>query len=96
MVLRVSVKKSPDHSLILGVVLFRLALEELDAAFAQGERYLDPLIPKDQVLRTRKKVGNNFKFSEGFVCVLDFLVHRFACLSANSLLQRSVLHHPGT
>ena len=88
MVLGVSIEKTPDHPLILGVVLLCLGLEELDATLAQGQRYLDSFIPKDQVLRTRKKVGNNFKLSEGFVCVFYFRAHRFAFLFANNRLRK--------
>jgi hypothetical protein len=64
MVLCVGVEQASDHPLILGVVLQRLALEEVDAAFAQGERDLDSVIPEDEILRTRKKIGNNLKVSE--------------------------------
>ena len=88
MVLGVSIEKSPDHSLILGVVLLCLGLEKLDATLAQSKRYFDSLIPKDQVLRTRKKVGNNLKLSEGLVCVFDFRAHRFAFLFANNRLRK--------
>ena len=63
-----------------------LTLEEVDAAFAQGERYLDSVIPEDEILRTRKKIGNDLKASEWLVCVLDFPAHRFAFLCANSLM----------
>lgn len=76
MVLGVGIEKTPDHALILGVVLLCLGLEELDAAFAQGKRNFDSIIPKDQILRTRKKVGNNLKLSERLVCVFDFHAHR--------------------
>ena len=89
MVLCISVEKPPDHSLILGIMFLRLTFEELDAAFAQGERYLDSFIPKDQVFRAGKKVGNNLKLSEGLVGVFDFPAHRFAFLSANNLLRKS-------
>ncbi len=85
MVLCVSIKKPPDHSLILSIVLKCLTLEEVDTSFAQGERHLDSVIPKDQVLRSWKKIGYNLKLSEWFVCVLDFRVHRFAFLFANNL-----------
>jgi hypothetical protein len=88
MVLCISVEKPPDHSLILGVVLLRLTFEEVHTALAQGERYLDSLIPKDQVLRAWKKVGNNLRLSEGLVGVFDFPAHRFAFLSANNLLRK--------
>ena len=88
MVLGVSVEQTPDHSLILGIVLLRLGLEELHATFAQSKRYFDSIIPKDQIFRTRKEVGNNIKFSEGFVCVFDFRAHRFAFLFANNRLRK--------
>jgi len=84
-VLRVGIEKPPDHSLILSVVLERLPLEEVNAAFAQGERHLDSVIPKYQVLGKRKKIGNNFNLSEGLVCVFDFRAHRLAFLFANNL-----------
>ena len=87
MVLGVSVEKTPDHALILGVVLQCLGLEELDAAPAQGQRHFDPIIPKNQILRTRKEIGNDFKLSEGLVCVLDFRAHKFAFLFANNRLR---------
>ena len=77
MVLGVSIEKTPDHSLILRIVLLRLGLEEFDTTLAQSERYFDALIPKDQILRTRQKVGNNLKLSEGLVCVFDFRAHGF-------------------
>lgn len=89
MVLGVSIEKTPDHSLILGVVLLRLVFKELHAALAQSKRYFDSIIPKDQIFRTRKEVGNNFKLSEGLVCVFDFRAHRFAFLFANNQLRKS-------
>jgi hypothetical protein len=36
-----------------------LALEELDASLAQGNGDLDPRIPKDEVLWTRKEIRND-------------------------------------
>ena len=47
MVFGVSIEKTPDHALILGVVLLCLGLEELDATLAQSKRYFDSIIPKD-------------------------------------------------
>lgn len=88
MVLGVSIEKTSDHSLVLGVVLLCLGLEELDATLAQSKRYFDSIIPKDQILRTRKEIGNNFKLSEGLVCVFDFRAHRFAFLFANNRLRK--------
>jgi hypothetical protein len=84
MVFGVSIEKTPDHSLILGVVLLRLGLEELHATLAQSKRYFDSVIPKDQIFRTREEIGNSLKFSEWLVCVLDFPAHGFAFLCANN------------
>ena len=86
--LGVRIEKAPDHALILGVVLLCLGLEELYATLAQSKCYFDSIIPKDQILGTRKEVGNNFKFSERLVCVLDFRAHRFAFLFANNRLRK--------
>jgi len=88
MVLGVSIEKTPDHALILRVVLLCLRFEELDATFAQSKRYFDSIIPKDQILRAREEVGNYFKLSEGLVCVFDFRVHRFAFLFASNRLRK--------
>ena len=88
MVLGVGIEKTPYHSLILGVVFLRLGLEELDAALAQSKCYFDSIIPKRQILGTRKEVGNNFKLSEGLICVFDFCVHRFAFPFANTRLRK--------
>lgn len=88
MVLGVSIEKTPDHSLILGVVLLCLGLKELDATLAQSKRYFDSIIPKDQIFRTRKEIGNNFKLSEGLVCVFYFRAHRFVFLFANNRLRK--------
>jgi hypothetical protein len=85
MVLCVGIEQPSDHPLILRVVLQCLTLEEVDTAFAQGKRYLDSVIPEDEILRERKKIGNNLKVSEWLVCVLDFPAHRFAFLCANNL-----------
>jgi hypothetical protein len=60
---RVGVKKPPDHSLILRVVLPRLPFEEFNAALAQRDRNLDALIPEDEVLRSRKEVANDLQSS---------------------------------
>jgi len=88
MVLSVSIEETPDHPLILRIMLLCLGLEEFDATFAQGKRYFHSIIPKDQVLRARKEVGNNFKLSEGLVCVFYFRAHRFAFLFANNRLRK--------
>lgn len=72
MVLRVGVEKPPDHSLILGVVLPRLAFKELDAPLAQRDGDLDPVVPQDEVLGTRKEIRDDLKAPEGLVSVSDF------------------------
>jgi hypothetical protein len=46
----VRVEKPTDHALVLWVVLPRFALKELDAALAQGDGHLDPLLPEDEVV----------------------------------------------
>ena len=84
MMFGISVEQPSDHALILGVMLLGLGLEELDAALAQSKRYFDALIPKNQIFRARKEIGNDFKFSERFVCVFDFRAHRFTFHFANS------------
>lgn len=96
MVLCVSVKKPPDHSLILGIVLLCLTFKKVYAALAQGKRYLDSLIPKDQVLWAWKKVGDNLKLSERLVGVSYFLAHKFAFLSASNLLRKFGVHRRDT
>ena len=87
MVFGISIEKTPDHALILCVVLPCLGFKELDAALAQSKRYFDPVIAKDQILRTRKKVGNDLKLSERFVCVFYFRAHKFAFPFASNRLR---------
>lgn len=85
----IGVEQPPDHALVLSVMFPSLALEELDASLAQRDGDFDSFVPKDEFLRTRKEVRNDLEVSEGFVCVLDFLAHIFACLSANSRPRKS-------
>jgi len=49
MMLCVCVKKPTNHALVLGVVLCRFALEELDAAFAQCKSDLHTFLAKDEI-----------------------------------------------
>lgn len=84
MVLCIRVQQPADHPLVLSVVPPRFALKELDAAFAEGDGDLDPLLAEDQILRRRKKVRNDPKASEWLVGVLDFRAHRCVCLCASS------------
>jgi hypothetical protein len=69
--LRIGVKKPPNHSLILRVVLPRLPFEEFNAALAQRDRDLDALIPEDEILRSRKEVTNDLQSPERLICVSD-------------------------
>jgi hypothetical protein len=89
MMLGIGVEQPPDHALVLSAMFPGLALEEFDASPAQRDRDLDSFIPKDEVLRARKEIRNDFEIPEGFVRVLDFLAHKFACLSASSRLRKS-------
>ena len=93
--LSICIEQPADHALVLRVVLPGLVLEERDAALAQRDRDLYPLIPENQVLRARKKVRNDLEISEGFVGVADFLAHKFAFLCASIQLQRFGLHRCG-
>ena len=55
MVLRIGIKQSPDHALILSIVLLRLVLEKLHAALAQCNRDLDPFIPENESMNSPAK-----------------------------------------
>ena len=59
MMFRVSIKKAPDHALVLSVVFPRLALEKLNAAFAQHNGHLHSFIQENEVFRSRKKGRND-------------------------------------
>jgi hypothetical protein len=53
---RIRIEKPTNHALVLRVVLARLALEELNAAFAQRQGHLDAFLSKDDP--PRKKIRN--------------------------------------
>jgi len=59
MVLGISIEQSPNHALVLRIVLLRLALEKLDAALAQCDCDLDSFVPKNQVFRARQEIRND-------------------------------------
>ena len=88
MMLGIGVEQPPNHPLILRVVLLRLGLEEFDTTFAQSDGDFDAFVLEHKILRPGQEISEDFRVSEGFVCVLDFRAHRFVCLSANSLHQR--------
>jgi len=86
--LSIGVKKSPNHALILRVVLPRLPFEEFNAAPAQRNRDLDTLISEDEVLRSRKEVTNNLQSPERLIRVSDSRAHRLPYPFASSQRQR--------
>jgi hypothetical protein len=69
MVLGIGIKQPPDHALVLGIVLLRFALEELDAPLTQRDCDLDLFVPKNEVLGARQKIRDDLEVSEGFVRV---------------------------
>lgn len=93
--LGVGVKQSPNHPLILRMVLLRLGLEEFDTTFAQSKSDLYSLVLKYQVLGPGKKISYDLGASEGFARVLYFRAHIFAFLFANSQHQICELRHSG-
>src|SRR5712692_8829625 len=88
MVVSIGVKQPPNHPLVLRVVFARLGLEEVHAPLAQRDRDLYALLPKDQVLGTRKEVRNDLQFFQGFARVPNALAHRFASPSASNRPRR--------
>ena len=91
---RVGVKKPPNHSLILRVVLPRLPFEEFNAALAQRDRNLDALISEDEVLRSRKEVANDLQSSQRLIRVSDSRAHRLSYAFASNRRQRLVRYPP--
>lgn len=89
MMLRIDIEQPPDHALVLGTMFPCLILEEFDTSLTQCNGDLDAFVPKDQLLGPRKEIRNDSEVSERFVGVLDFLAHKFVCLSASSQLQKS-------
>ncbi|MBP9714033.1 MAG: hypothetical protein KBD60_10125 [Sterolibacterium sp.] len=65
-------EKPPYHALVLRVVFRGLRLEELNALFAQSQRYLHAFLTKCQFSRGRKKVRNYLNLAKRFIGVLDF------------------------
>src|SRR5439155_21163646 len=87
--LGIGVEKSTDHSLILRVVLPRLAFEELHAALAQRDRDFHPLVAEHEICRRRKEVTNDLQPSEWLIRVSDFDAHRSPYPFASNRRQRS-------
>lgn len=59
MVLGIGIEQSPNHSLVLCMVLPCFRLEEVDATLAQGDRDLYAFVAKHQILGTRKEIRND-------------------------------------
>jgi hypothetical protein len=59
MVLGICVEQAANHSLVLGVVLPRFGLEEIDTTLAQRDGDLDTFVAKDELLRRRQEVRND-------------------------------------
>ena len=76
--LGVSVEQSPNHPLILRIVLLSFGLEEFDATLAQSKSDLDPFVLEYQILGPGKEISHDLGVSEGFVRVLYFRAHRSA------------------
>jgi hypothetical protein len=60
MCLRIAVKESPDHALVLRSMLLCLALEEIDAVFGERNRDFDTFLSERKRLGTRQKIPNHF------------------------------------
>ena len=89
MVLRVRVKQPTNHTLVLGTVLLRFALEKLHASLTQGNGHLYPFILNHKVLRARKEIGNDLQVPKRFIRIFDVRAHTDASLSANSRPRKS-------
>ena len=83
--LGIRIEQPPNHPLILRVASLCLCLEEFGATLAQSDTDLHPFVLKYKILRPWKEVSHDLRVSEGFVGVFYFRVHKFVCLSANSL-----------
>jgi len=85
--LSISIKKAPDHALILRVVLLGFTLEELDALLAQCERYLHALLTKCEIPGRQQEIRYHPRIADGFIAVFDFRGHRYAFLCAGNQRQ---------
>ena len=94
--LGVGVKQSPNHPLILRIVLLSFGLEEFDTTFAQSKSDLYSLVLKYQVLGPGKKISYDLGVSAWFARVLYFRAHISAFPFANSPRQKCELRRSGT
>jgi hypothetical protein len=84
----ITIKKDPDHPLILRAMKARLFLEEIDASFRKRDRHLLRILTKYQLTGWRKKVFDNAQTPKRLICVLYWLFHTIAGLASNTLHQK--------
>lgn len=85
---RIGVQQVSYHALILGVVLSRLAFEELDAALAQGDGNFHALVAGNELCGWRQKIADDLNLPDRAGLVGDAFAHRFVCPCASSRRQR--------
>lgn len=92
MMLGIGVEQSPNHALVLRMMLAGFPFEKLDTPLAQRDGHFDSFLPKDEFFGARQEIRNDSEVSEWFVGVFYFPIHRFACLSVNTRLRGSESH----
>ena len=70
--INIRIEQTPDHPLVLSLVLGSFRLEKLHALLAQRESYLDALFTKRQLGRRRQKVRNDLDVAQWLIRVGDF------------------------
>lgn len=84
----ITIKKDPDHPLILRAMKARLFLEEIDASFRKRDRDLLRILTKYQLTGWRKKIFDNTQTPKRLICVLYWLFHTIADLASNNRHQK--------
>jgi hypothetical protein len=79
----ITIKKSPDHPLILRAMEARLSFEEIDASLRKRNRDLFRVLAKYQLTGWREKVFNNIHTPKRLICVLYWLFHICVNLASN-------------
>ena len=59
MMLGIGVEQSPDHSLVLRMMLSSFPFEKLHASLAQRDGHFDSFLPKDEFLGARQEIRND-------------------------------------
>ena len=72
----VCIQKATNHALILRIVFLSFALEEVDASFAQGERYFYPILSEDEIFWWWEEIWDHHGLPHRFICVLCFRAHK--------------------